>query len=81
MNQLTQQFHRAQQLIKSGALSRKPARQRAAAPMFYELTAGDGAMYDTPTYIRNRIQKFDSANQKRAEDYANRARANLGVAA
>ena len=81
MNQLDQQFHRAQQLIKAGALSRKPARQRAAAPIFYQLTPGDGAMYDVPAHIRNRIQQFDYANQRRAADYADRVRLMLRSAA
>jgi|GEM_PF-4448165 len=81
MNTLDRHFHRAQQLIKAGALSRKPARQRAAAPMFYELTAGDGAMYDTPTYIRNRIQQFDFDNRSRVVAYTDRVRAMLRGAA
>ena len=81
MNTLDRHFHRAQQLIKAGALSRKPARQRAAAPMFYELTAGDGAMYDLPTYIRNRIQQFDFDNRSRVVAYTDRLRMILRSAA
>ena len=78
MNQLTQQFHRAQQLLKGNTLSRQPA---AAAPIFYQLTPGDGAMYEVPAYVRNRIQKFDYANQRRAADYADRVRVMLRIAA
>ena len=81
MKALDHHFHHAQNLLRGNTLSRQPATQKAVAPIFYQLAAGDGAMYDTPTYIRNRIQKFDSANHKRAEDYANRVRANLRVAA
>ena len=81
MNQLTQQFHRAQQLLKGNTLSRQPATQTAAAPIFYQLTPGDGAMYDVPTYIRNRIQQFDFDNRTRAVAYADRLRATLRSAA
>ena len=81
MNQLDQQFHRAQQLIKAGALSRKPARQRAAAPIFYQLTPGDGAMYDVPAHIRNRIQQFDFDNRSRVVAYTDRLRMILRSAA
>ena len=81
MNQLTQQFHRAQNLLRGNTLSRQPATQKAAAPIINELTPGDGAMYDVPTYIRNRIQQFDYANQRRAADYADRVRVMLRSAA
>jgi len=81
MNQLTRHFHRAQQLIKSDTLSRQPVAQKAAAPIFNELTPGDGAMYEVPAYVRNRIQKFDYANQRRAADYADRVRMMLRSAA
>jgi len=81
MNQLTQQFHRAQQLLKGNTLSRQPATQKASAPIFNELTPGDGAMYEVPAYIRNRIQQFDYANQRRAADYADRVRMMLRSAA
>ena len=81
MNQLTQQFHRAQQLLKGNTLSRQPATQTAAAPIFCQLTPGDGAMYEVPAYVRNRIQQFDYANQRRAADYADRVRLMLRSAA
>jgi len=81
MNTLDRHFHRAQQLIKAGALSRKPARQRAAAPIFYQLAVGDGAMYDLPTYIRNRIQQLDFDNRSRVVAYTDRLRMMLRSAA
>jgi len=81
MNSLTRHFHRAQQLIKSSALSHKPASQKGIAPIFYELTPGDGAMYDLPTYSRNRISQYDFDNRCRAVAYADRLRMMLRSAA
>ena len=72
MNALDHHFHRAQNLLRGNTLSRKPVAQKAAAPIFYQLTPGDGAMYEVPAYIRNRIQQFDYANQCRAVNYADR---------
>ena len=81
MNTLDHQFHHAQNLLRGNTLSRQPAAQKAAAPIFYQLTPGDGAMYDVPAHIRNRIQQFDYANQRRAADYADRVRLMLRSAA
>jgi len=81
MKALDQQFHHAQNLLRGNTLSRQPAAQKAAAPIFYQLTPGDGAMYDVPAHIRNRIQQFDYANQRRAADYADRVRLMLRSAA
>jgi len=81
MKALDHHFHRAQNLLRGNTLSRQPATQTAAAPIFYQLTPGDGAMYDVPAYIRNRIQQFDYANQRRAADYADRVRMMLRSAA
>ena len=81
MKALDHQFHHAQNLLRGNTLSRQPATQKAVAPIFYQLAVGDGAMYDTPTYIRNRIQQFDYANQRRAADYADRVRLMLRSAA
>ena len=81
MNALDHHFHRAQNLLRGNTLSRQPVAQKAAAPIFNELTPGDGAMYDVPAYIRNRIQQFDFDNQCRAADYADRVRVMLRAAA
>ena len=81
MKALAHHFHRAQNLLRGNTLSRQPATQTAAAPIFYQLTPGDGAMYDVPTYIRNRIQQFDFDNRTRAVAYADRLRATLRSAA
>ena len=81
MNQLTQQFHRAQNLLRGNTLSRQPAAQKAVAPIFYQLAVGDGAMYDLPTYIRNRIQQFDFDNRCRAVAYTDRVRMMIRSAA
>jgi len=81
MNALDQQFHHAQNLLRGNTLSRQPAAQKAVAPIFYELTPGDGAMYDLPTYIRNRIQQFDFDNRSRVVAYIDRLRMMLRSAA
>ena len=81
MNALDQQFHHAQNVLRGNTLSRQPADQKAVAPIFYQLAVGDGAMYDTPTYIRNRIQQFDFDNRSRAVAYTDRVRAMLRSAA
>jgi len=77
MNTLDHHFHRAQNLLRGNTLSHQPVAQKAAAPIFNELTPGDGAMYEVPAYIRNRIQQFDYANQCRAVNYADRVRVML----
>jgi len=81
MKALARHFHHAQNLLRGNTLSRQPATQTAAAPIFYELTTGDGMMYDVPTYIRNRIQQFDFDNRSRAVAYADRVRVMLRSAA
>ena len=81
MNTLDQQFHIAQNVLRGNTLSRQPATQKAVAPIFYELTPGDGAMYDLPTYIRNRIQQFDFDNRSRVVAYTDRLRMILRSAA
>ena len=81
MNALDHHFHRTQNLLRGNTLSRQPVAQKAAAPIFNYLTPGDGAMYEVPAYIRNRIQQFDYANQRRAADYADRVRVMLRSAA
>ena len=81
MNQLIRHFHRAQNLIQGDTLSRQPATQKAAAPIFNELTPGDGAMYEVPAYIRNRIQQFDFDNRSRVAAYTDRFRVMLRSAA
>ena len=81
MKALDHQFHHAQNLLRGNTLSRQPATQKAVAPIFYELTPGDGAMYDLPTYIRNRIQQLDFDNRSRVVAYTDRVRAMLRGAA
>jgi len=81
MNALDHHFHRAQNLLRGNTLSHQPVAQKAAAPIFNELTPGDGAMYEVPAYIRNRIQQFDFDNRTRAVAYADRLRATLRSAA
>ena len=81
MNTLDRHFHRAQNRLRGNTLSRQPATQKAVAPIFYELTPGDGAMYDLPTYIRNRIQQLDFDNRSRVVAYTDRVRAMLRGAA
>ena len=81
MKALDHHFHRAQNLLRGNTLSRQPATQKAVAPIFYELTPGDGAMYDLPTYIRNRIQQFDFDNRSRVVAYIDRLRMMLRSAA
>jgi len=81
MKALDHHFHRAQNLLRGNTLSRQPATQTAAAPIFYELTPGDGAMYEIPTYIRNRIRRFDFDNRSRVVAYIDRLRATLRGAA
>jgi hypothetical protein len=65
-------FYRSQMLLKGNTLSRQPVSQRAAAPIFYELSVGDGAMYEVPAYMRLRIRQFDEDNRSRVMDYVNR---------
>jgi hypothetical protein len=74
-------FHRSQQLLKGNTLSRQPLRQKAAAPIFYELSAGDGAMYDIPAYMRRRIERFDYDNRCRVMDYVHRVQVMIRSAA
>jgi hypothetical protein len=81
MNALDQQFHIAQNVLRGNTLSRQPAAQKAVAPIFYQLAVGDGAMYEIPTYIRNRISQYDFDNRCRAVAYADRVRAMLRSAA
>ena len=81
MNQLTQQFHHAQNLLRGNTLSRQPASQATVAPIFYEPTPGDGIMYDLPAYLSNRISQYDFDNRCRAVAYADRLRATLRGAA
>jgi hypothetical protein len=81
MKALDHQFHHAQNVLRGNTLSRQPATQKAVAPIFYELTPGDGAMYELPTYIRNRIQQFDFDNRSRVVAYTDRLRMMLRSAA
>jgi len=81
MNALDQQFHHAQNLLRGNTLSRQPASQTTAAPIFYELAPGDGAMYELPTYIRNRISQFDFDNRCRVAAYTDRVRMMIRSAA
>ena len=81
MNTLDQQFHHAQNLLRGNTLSRQPAAQKAVAPIFYHLAVGDGAMYELPTYIRNRIQQFDFDNRSRVVAYTDRVRMMIRSAA
>ena len=81
MKALTRQFHHAQNLLRGNALSRQPAAQKAVAPIFYQLAVGDGAMYEIPTYIRNRISQYDFDNRCRAVAYADRLRMMIRSAA
>ena len=81
MNALDLQFHHAQNVLRGNTLSRQPADQKAVAPIFYQLAVGDGAMYEVPTYIRNRIQQFDFDNRSRVVAYTDRVRAMLRGAA
>ena len=81
MKALTRQFHHAQNLLRGNTLSRQPATQKAVAPIFYQLAVGDGAMYEIPTYIRNRISQYDFDNRCRAVAYADRLRMMLRNAA
>ena len=81
MKALDHHFHHAQNLLRGNTLSRQPATQKAVAPIFYELTPGDGAMYDLPTYIRNRIQQFDFDNRCRVVAYTDRVRMMIRSAA
>ena len=81
MNALDQQFHHAQNVLRGNTLSRQPASQATVAPIFYELAVGDGAMYEIPTYIRNRISQYDFDNRCRVVAYADRLRMMLRSAA
>ena len=81
MNTLDTHFHHAQNRLRGSTLSRQPAAQKAVAPIFYQLAVGDGAMYEIPTYIRNRISQYDFDNRCRAVAYTDRVRAMLGGAA
>jgi len=81
MNTLDHHFHHAQNLLRGNTLSHQPAAQKAVAPIFYELTPGDGAMYEIPTYIRVRIRQFDFDNRCRAVAYIDRLRMILRSAA
>jgi hypothetical protein len=81
MKALAHHFHRAQNLLRGNTLSRQPAAQKAVAPIFYQLTPGDGAMYDIPAYLRNRISQYDFDNRCRAVAYADRVRMMLRSAA
>ena len=81
MKALDHQFHHAQNVLRGNTLSRQPAAQTTSALIFYELTTGDGMMFDLPTYIRNRIQQFDFDNRCRAVAYADRLRMMLRSAA
>jgi len=81
MNTLDRHFHRAQNRLRGNTLSRQPAAQKAVAPIFYQLAVGDGAMYEIPTYIRNRISQYDFDNRCRAVAYTDRVRAMLRSAA
>jgi hypothetical protein len=81
MNALDHHFHHAQNRLRGNTLSRQPAAQKAVAPIFYQLAVGDGAMYDLPTYIRNRIQQLDFDNRSRVVAYTDRVRAMLRGAA
>ena len=81
MNALDQQFHHAQNVLRGNTLSRQPASQATVAPIFYELAVGDGAMYEIPTYIRNRMRQFDFDNRSRVVAYIDRLRATLRGAA
>ena len=81
MNALDHQFHHTQNRLRGNTLSRQPAAQKAVAPIFYQLAVGDGAMYELPTYIRNRMRQFDFDNRCRVVAYADRLRAMLRSAA
>jgi hypothetical protein len=74
-------FYRSQMLLKGNTLSRQPVSQRAAAPIFYELAIGDGAMYEIPTNVRWRIEKFDYDNRCRVMAYVDRVRMMIRSAA
>jgi hypothetical protein len=65
-------FHRSQMLLKGNALSRQPVSQKAGAPIFYQIAPGEGSMYDTPTNVRWRIEKFDYDNRCRVMAYVDR---------
>ena len=81
MNTLDTHFHHAQNRLRGSTLSRQPAAQKAVAPIFYQLAVGDGAMYEIPTYIRNRMRQFDFDNRSRVVAYIDRLRATLRGAA
>jgi len=81
MKALDHHFHHAQNVLRGNTLSRKPATQKAVAPIFYELAPGDGAMYELPTYIRNRISQFDFDNRCRVAAYTDRVRMMIRSAA
>jgi hypothetical protein len=74
-------FHRSQQLLAGNTLSRQPVSQKAAAPIFYEIAPGEGAMYDIPAYMRRRIEKFDYDNKCRVMAYVDRVRMMIRSAA